>query len=55
MLLFIVGLLLGGSLGFFLAAILVRFKGADEAVGRFMEEKDTVAQECVPVTQQSMV
>ena len=55
MLLFIVGLLVGGSLGFFLTAMLVRFKGADEAVGRFMEEKDTVAQECVPVTQQSMI
>lgn len=55
MLLFIVGLLVGGSLGFFLTALLARFKEADEAVGRFMGEKEGVAQECVPVTQQSMI
>lgn len=55
MLLFIVGLLLGGGLGVFLTAMLVRFKEADEAVGRFMEEKDRAAQECVPVTQRSMI
>jgi hypothetical protein len=55
MLLFIVGLFLGGSLGVFLIAMLVKFREADEAVGRFVEEKDRVAQECVPVTQQSIV
>ena len=55
MLLFIVGLLLGGFWGSFLMALLVNFKQADKAVGRFMEEKDRGDQECVPVTQQSMV
>jgi hypothetical protein len=55
MLLFILGLMVGSCLGIFLAALLVKSKKADEILFRFMEEEDRVAQECLPLTQQSIL
>jgi hypothetical protein len=55
MILFTLGLMLGCCLGVFFIALLARFKKADEAIFRFMEERDAVDQEYVPLTRRSAI
>jgi hypothetical protein len=51
--LFIIGLMLGSCLSFFLITMLVNSKKADEAAVQFMEERERDAPQYRPVIQQS--
>jgi hypothetical protein len=52
--LFILGLMVGCCMGVFLITLLANFKEADAAAIRFMEERERVTRECLPVTHQSI-
>jgi hypothetical protein len=51
--LFILGLMLGCFLSFFIITILVNSKKADESANRFMEDWEVEPQNCLPVIPQS--
>jgi hypothetical protein len=47
--LFILGLMIGGLLSFFLITMLANSKKADEVAFRFLEDRERDSKDCLPV------